>query len=35
MTVTIDFITGTMSNDYENGSILADEGNICPSLVMI
>lgn len=35
MTVTIDFVTGTMSSDYEDGSILADEGNTCPFLIMI
>lgn len=35
MTVTIDFLAGTMSNHYEDGSILAGESNSCLPLIMI
>lgn len=27
MTITIDFVTGTMPNEYEDEGILTDEGN--------
>lgn len=35
MTVTIDFVTGTMPNEDEDEGILTDEGSTCPSLIMI